>query len=176
MVRIERNTVTISADASGEGLHRRPWRTELGAAPLRTTMAAAMLYVAEWDPTGALLDPFCGSGTVAIEAALLARNRPLRGQRPFAFQWPSFQPGTWASVTGGVAAAQRSTSPGRLLASDRDRTAVAGAQATAERARVADNGTSTPTISPKASPDPASLRAGTHSGVRGRRGGLIFSD
>ncbi|MEM8926468.1 MAG: class I SAM-dependent RNA methyltransferase, partial [Actinomycetota bacterium] len=79
IVRIERNTVTISADASGEPLHHRPWRTELGNAPLRTTMAAAVLLGAEWDGTTSLLDPFCGSGTIPIEAALIAADAPPGG-------------------------------------------------------------------------------------------------
>ncbi len=140
VVRIERNTVSISADTSGEALNRRPWRTEVGDAPLRTTMAAAIVLAAEWDPGTSLVDPFCGVGTIAIEAALLARNRPPGGLRPFAFQaWPGFEPGTWASVTGQVAAAEGVDRTVTISASDRDGTAIAAAQANAERAGVSDD-------------------------------------
>jgi putative N6-adenine-specific DNA methylase len=147
VVRIDRNTVTISADASGEALYRRPWRTELGTAPLRPTMAAALLLATGWDPATSLIDPFCGVGTIPIEAALLARNLPPGGRRSYAFQdWPCFEPGTWASVGGEVATAERAAaeragtgSAARLHASDRNADAVAAAQANAERAGVADD-------------------------------------
>ncbi|MEL7157832.1 MAG: class I SAM-dependent RNA methyltransferase [Actinomycetota bacterium] len=138
VVRIERNTVTISVDASGDALHHRPWRTELGAAPLRTSMAAALLLAAGWDGTTNLCDPFCGSGTIPIEAALLAANRPPGGERSFAFMdWPSFEPGTWASVRGEVTAAARPLQAA-IHAADRDGSVVAMARANAERAGVAD--------------------------------------
>jgi putative N6-adenine-specific DNA methylase len=153
VVRIDRNTVTISADSSGEALHRRAWRTDTVRAPLRTTMAAALLLGAGWDPTTSLVDPFCGSGTIGIEAALLARGLPPGGDRPFAFQdWPDFEPGSWASV---VATTKPQASPAaqaeppaepsgaaagpRLLLADRDEAAVAAARANAERAGVADD-------------------------------------
>lgn len=108
VVRIDRNNVTISADSSGESLHKRPWRTELGEAPLRTTMAAAMLMASNWDPKTGLVDPFCGSGTIGIEAALLAAGMPPGGERDFAFQdWPDFDPGSWASVAGTIASSMK---------------------------------------------------------------------
>lgn len=139
VVRVERNTVAISVDASGEALHRRPWRTELGPAPLRTTMAAALLIGSGWDGSTPLLDPFCGSGTIPIEAALLARNAPPGGDRPFAFQqWPSYEPGTWASVAGEIAS-KRVESETPIYASDRDGDVIAAAKANAERAQVADD-------------------------------------
>lgn len=138
VVRIERNTVTVSVDASGQALHHRPWRTELGDAPLRPTMAAAMLIATGWEGTTPLLDPFCGCGTIAIEAALLARRLPPGGDRTFAFQhWADFQPGTWASVTGEVAAGGDVADVPPIMASDRDAAAVSAARANAERAGVA---------------------------------------
>jgi putative N6-adenine-specific DNA methylase len=142
IVRIDRNNVTISADSSGESLHKRPWRTELGQAPLRTTMAAAMLMASDWDPAGGLVDPFCGSGTIGIEAALMAAGLPPGGERQFAFQdWPDFDTGSWASVAGTVAAAARSVGPADpslIRLSDRDGELVAAATRNAERAGVAD--------------------------------------
>ncbi len=141
IVRIDRNTVTISADASGQALHKRPWRTELGDAPLRTTMAAAILLACGWQPGTGLVDPFCGSGTIAIEAALLARSLPPGGERDFAFrQWRDFEPGSWASVAGSIATARSrdaGSGIGPILASDRDGSIVEAAGRNAERAGVA---------------------------------------
>ncbi len=148
VVRVERNTVTISADASGDALHHRAWRTGIGPAPLRTTLAAAMLRACGWDGTVGLVDPFCGVGTIPIEAALLARNLPPGGDRTFAFQdWPSFEAGTWASVAGAAAAAARPAAttaaadgaevPLVIAGSDRDPEMTALAGANAERAGVA---------------------------------------
>lgn len=140
IVRIERNNVTISVDSSGQALHKRPWRTELGEAPLRTTMAAAMLLLAPWDVDTGLIDPFCGSGTIGIEAALLARGLPPGGERQFAFHdWPEFEPGSWASVAGSVAAAHRFEAPPHAIhLSDRSESMVEAAKRNAERAGVDD--------------------------------------
>lgn len=139
VVRIERDLCTISVDSGGSPLNHRGWRTDTGIAPLRPTMAAALLLGAGYDGSVPLADPFCGSGTIAIEAALLARNLPPGGERRFAFQtWPDFETGTWASVTGDVAA--RSTPERSVVveASDRDTMAVDACRANADRAGVAD--------------------------------------
>ncbi len=141
VVRIERNTVTISADSSGQALHQRPWRTDIGAAPLRPTMAAGLLRAVGWNGAVPLVDPFCGSGTIGIEAALSALGLPPGGEREFAFHlWPGFEPGSWASVAATVAAAQEAAAQIDLPPielSDRDASAVAAAEANAERAEVA---------------------------------------
>ncbi len=142
VIRIDRNTVTVSADSSGEALHRRPWRSETGSAPLRPNLAAGILLASGWDPTGDLVDPFAGSGTIGIEAALLARGLPPGGEREFAFhQWRNFEPGSWASVVASIgssvdAAAERGV--GTILLADRDQAAIETARANAERAEVAD--------------------------------------
>ncbi len=142
IVRITRNTVTVSADASGEALHHRPWRVDLGEAPLRPTMAAACLLAAGWDGRRRIVDPFCGSGTIAIEAALLGLGLPPGGEREFAFHtWPSFDTGAWASVAGAVKAAYDRVSSGdeqppEIDASDRDPAMVEATRRNAERAEV----------------------------------------
>ncbi len=142
VVRIERNTVTISADASGQALHQRPWRSEIGAAPLRPTMAAGLLRAVQWDGSVPLVDPFCGSGTIGIEAALAGLGLPPGGEREFAFHhWPGFDTGSWASVAGTVASAQRAADDIELPPIglfDRDASAVAATEANAERAEVSD--------------------------------------
>ena len=74
-MRLDHDSVTISADTSGALLYRRGYRQATAKAPLRETLAAAMLLGSGWDQHVPLVDPLCGSGTIAIEAALLARNR-----------------------------------------------------------------------------------------------------
>ncbi len=147
VVRADRDLFTVSADASGEALHHRSWRTDHVAAPIRPTMAAAMLSAAGWDGTEPLLDPFCGSGTVAIEAALVARNLPPdpgrlggeEGMMPgYALaRWPGFESGTWASVAGSARAGAAPASPVTIEAADREGSAILAATANAERAGVA---------------------------------------
>lgn len=146
VVRVVHDKITISVDSSGDSLHRRGWRQQVAKAPLRETLAAAMVRASGWGFDMPLLDPLCGSGTIAIEAALAASGRAPGEARTFAFQrWPTFQPGTWASVNAGVRAAaalsgdaarRRAVAP--IAAADRDEGAVRAATANAERAGVTD--------------------------------------
>ena len=137
VVRVWRDVVTISADSSGELLHRRGYRQALGKAPLRETLAAAMLLAAEYDGTGPLVDPFCGSGTIPIEGALIARGIPPGIHRRFAFEhWPGFEPALWDSVRAAGRARMRDRAPAPILGWDRDAGAVAAALSNAERAGV----------------------------------------
>ncbi len=68
------DVATVTLDTSGEGLHKRGYRTYLGDAPIRETLAAAMIELSVWNPDRAFIDPFCGSGTIPIEAALIGLN------------------------------------------------------------------------------------------------------
>jgi putative N6-adenine-specific DNA methylase len=89
LARGERDRFTLRVDASGALLHQRGWRSEAGAAPLRETLASALLAAADWDPATPLVDPLCGSGTLAIEAALLALERVPGAERSYALEaWP----------------------------------------------------------------------------------------
>jgi putative N6-adenine-specific DNA methylase len=89
LVRVDNDLVTLSLDAGGELLHRRGWRTSSVRAPIRENLAAAMLVAAGWDGSEALFDPFCGSGTLPIEAALLASQQLPWTKRSFAWEeWP----------------------------------------------------------------------------------------
>lgn len=134
VVRLVDDQCTISIDTSGELLHRRGYRLETAKAPLRETLAAGLLLASEWDTVSPLIDPFCGSGTIPIEAALLARQVPPGSFRKFAFmKWPGFQPDRWAALLKESQLARRSTLP-PILGSDRDAGAVQIAQANAERA------------------------------------------
>lgn len=148
LVRVERDRFTIKIDASGEPLHERGWRQETAKMPLRESVAAAVLQRSGWEATTPLIDPCCGAGTLAIEAALRAIGAPPHApDRTFALQsWPLFEPGTWASVHAQAEerahkarqAAERPDSLPTIAASDRDAGAVAAARANAQRAGVAE--------------------------------------
>jgi len=138
VVRIVDNLCTISIDSSGALLHRRGYRLATAKAPLRETIAAAMVMASEWDGTSALLDPCCGSGTIPIEAALWARRIPPGYRRSFAFMdWPDFDSRFWDKSLTDAVNATVSASP-RIIASDRDAGAVKAARSNAERAGVED--------------------------------------
>jgi putative N6-adenine-specific DNA methylase len=137
LVRLAEDRCTISVDSSGDLLHKRGYRQAVARAPLRETLAAAVLLACGWDRASPLLDPFCGSGTLPIEAALLARGLPPGLHRRFAFMdWPGFDPVVWGSLLPPPQKPPRPLPP--LLASDRDAGAVEMARANAERAGVAD--------------------------------------
>jgi putative N6-adenine-specific DNA methylase len=146
VVRFVRDAATISADASGALLHRRGYRQALAKAPLRETLAAAMLLASGWREDAPLLDPMCGSGTIPIEAALLARRIPpgLAGRdrepREFAFlRWPGFDRARWAETVERARRAILPAAPAPIVASDRDEGAVEAARANAARAGVEDD-------------------------------------
>jgi putative N6-adenine-specific DNA methylase len=124
-----------SVDSSGALLHRRGWRIEAGRAPLRETLAAGILRLCAYDPALPLVDPMCGSGTIAIEAAAMAQKLPPGAGREFAFErWPIHDEAVWQRVR---AAAVREAPPAApILACDRDPHAVAVARRNAARAQV----------------------------------------
>lgn len=80
------DTGTLYLDTSGESLFKRGWRLDKGEAPLRENLAAGLLALAGWDPEAPLMDPFCGSGTILIEAAWIALGAPPGILRPFGFE------------------------------------------------------------------------------------------
>lgn len=138
IVRIHRDEVTISADASGALLYRRGWRQEVAKAPLRESLAAAMLLGVEWSGDTALHDPFCGSGTIPIEAALLARNIAPGIARCFAIEsWPSVAGATMDRARRRARDRERAVAAVPIGGSDRDAGAIDAAIANAERAGVA---------------------------------------
>jgi putative N6-adenine-specific DNA methylase len=140
LVRVVRDQVTISADSSGELLHRRGYRLATARAPLRETLAAALLLGAGYAGGVALADPFCGSGTIPIEAARLARRiAPGLGRR-FAFeQWPGFDAAGWKALVASALERILPRAGAAIVGSDRDPGAIAAARANAVRAGVADD-------------------------------------
>ena len=140
VVRLMNDLCTVSLDSSGELLHRRGYRLAAAKAPLRETLAAAMLMASGWDMQSPLLDPFCGSGTIPIEAALMARGIPPGIKRRFAFMdWPGFDRAVFSDQLSITSYPLPVTSEKPLiLASDRDAGAIEMARANAERAGVAE--------------------------------------
>lgn len=132
-VRLINDLCTISIDSSGELLHRRGYRLETAKAPLRETLAAAMLLASGWDGNHPLIDPFCGSGTIPIEAALLANKIPPGIAREFAFmKWPVFDAACWQEL---LSSARHEISSSQLHIYGYDRDAGAIQIATANAAR-----------------------------------------
>jgi putative N6-adenine-specific DNA methylase len=137
LVRVQRDVVTVSIDATGPALHKRGYRGPAGKAPMRETLAAALLVASEWDVKKPLVDPICGSGTIVIEAAMRARRIAPGRHRTFQFmQWPSFDAVAWERLVKGADSDVIERCP-PLLAFDRDDGAVAATLANATTAGVA---------------------------------------
>jgi putative N6-adenine-specific DNA methylase len=140
IVRFERDVCAVSADTSGALLHRRGYRQAIAKAPLRETLAAAMLRGAGWNGRSPLVDPMCGSGTIPIEAAMIARKIPPGIDRTFAFlQWADTDVARWQQLLEHARTQVLKSSPVRIAGSDRDAGAITASRANAERAGVADD-------------------------------------
>ena len=139
VARLVDDRCTVSVDSSGALLHQRGYRLATAKAPLRETLAAALLLTSGWDKQAPLIDPFCGAGTISIEAAWLAQNRAPGRERRFAFMdWPDFEAARWEALLADADAA-RVAGPGPLIAGyDRDAGAIEAARANAARAGVAE--------------------------------------
>jgi putative N6-adenine-specific DNA methylase len=136
LVRFDHDVCTLSLDTSGAHLHKRGYRLETAKAPLRETLAAALLADAGYRGDAAFVDPLCGSGTFAIEAALIATHTAPGRLRSFAFErWPSHDARAMRRLRE-EADARRRQAPAPIVASDRDEGAVGAAQRNAGRAEV----------------------------------------
>jgi putative N6-adenine-specific DNA methylase len=95
-VSLLKDVATLTLDTTGPGLHKRGYRTLTGPAPLKETLAAALVQLSFWTESRPLLDPFCGTGTIPIEAALWARNwAPGLSRRFAADDWPALDRRLW---------------------------------------------------------------------------------
>jgi putative N6-adenine-specific DNA methylase len=139
VIRVVHDVFTVSADSSGLLLHQRGYRQAIGKAPLRETLAAAVLIASGWDAAAGapLLDPLCGSGTIPIEGALIARRIAPGLRRSFAFlDWPETDAKVWPRVKAEAEGLVLPSAPTVLRGSDRDAGAIEAARANAERAGV----------------------------------------
>ncbi|MDD2899833.1 MAG: THUMP domain-containing protein [Desulfuromonadaceae bacterium] len=124
-VHLHKNNCTISLDSSGDSLDRRGYRLERNEAPLRETLAAAVIALTGWDGSVPLADPMCGSGTIPVEAALLATHTPPGLQRTFGFQrWLDFDEKRWETVCKDAENGIRKISLGLITGYDLDNRAL----------------------------------------------------
>lgn len=138
VIRVFYDKVTVSADSSGAALFRRGYRLAAGKAPLRETLAAAMLRAAGWTGAVPLADPFAGAGTIPIEAARLARRMAPGLGRGFRFEsWPGFEADRWRCLVDEARERVLPRAGAPIQGFDRDAGAVQAAVANAERAEVA---------------------------------------
>jgi len=137
-VHLVKNRCTVSLDSSGAPLDRRGYRLDRTEAPLRETLAAAMVELSGWDGAIPLADPMCGSGTILVEAALkAARRAPGLLRKRFGFQrWPGFDPILWKAVVAEAQGAALTSLPVPLLGCDQMGRALAVARQNARRAGV----------------------------------------
>jgi putative N6-adenine-specific DNA methylase len=140
-VHVARDRATLYLDVGGASLHKRGWRARTGDAPLRETLAAAVVRLSGWDRERPLLDPMCGAGTIAIEAAAWAlRVAPGLARERFGFErWASHDAAMRARLTDlrREARAARLREGPRIVASDADARAVAYTRDNAREAGVA---------------------------------------
>lgn len=136
---ILKNRVLILLDTSGVGLHKRGYRTYDVAAPIKETLAAAMVSLSFFRAEKLLIDPLCGSGTIAIEAALIGKNIAPGLNRSFAAEsWDAIPAQLWQEERKAAFDAIDQDADIRILASDIDKHAIESARANASKAGVDD--------------------------------------
>ena len=139
-VSILKDRVTLAIDTTGVGLHKRGYRKLTGTAPLRETLAAALVQLSYWRSGRPFLDPFCGTGTIPIEATLIARNMAPGLNRPFAAeQWRRIPKMTWHDAREQARASTLDDLPQRLIATDYDDKSLSLARYHARRAGVEES-------------------------------------
>jgi putative N6-adenine-specific DNA methylase len=132
-IHLERDICTVSLDSSGKSLHRRGYRPAVGAAPLKESLAAALIQLSGWQPEQMFYDPLCGSGTLPLEASLRALNiAPGLFREQFGFEtWLDADPALLESLTQAAEASQLETLSAPIWGSDRDETVIEQAIANA---------------------------------------------
>jgi putative N6-adenine-specific DNA methylase len=131
------DVATLTIDTSGSGLNKRGYRLQAGEAALKETLAAALVQLSFWDKDRLLIDPMCGSGTILIEAALLARNIAPGLNREFASErWPSIPKNNWNDARREARAAIDKKGALQLFGYDIDPAMIAASKANAKRAGV----------------------------------------
>lgn len=122
---IMNDVAEIYLDTSGAGLHKRGYRANANAAPLRETLSAAMIKVSRWKGREMLIDPFCGSGTIAIEAAMIARNQAPGMMRRFsAEKWGFISNEVWREARETAIAQTKKNETFEIFGSDIDKDCV----------------------------------------------------
>jgi len=139
-VSLLKDVATLTIDTSGQGLNRRGYRKQSGEASLKETMAAALVLLSFYRKDRLLIDPMCGSGTILIEAALIARNIAPNLETEFASEgWPSIPAGVWEAAREAARAAIDHSDELQLFGYDIDPEMIRASQANARAAGVEDD-------------------------------------
>jgi len=134
-VSILKDVATLTIDTSGAGLHKRGYRQVQGEAPLKETLAAALIQVSKWNPNRPFVDPFCGSGTIALEAAMFGQNIAPGYNREFISEdWPWMKAQIWDAVRDEAESLANYDQPLEIVGSDIDHRMVSIAQENATEA------------------------------------------
>lgn len=138
-VHLERDRATVSLDSSGSSLHRRGYRPAVGKAPLKESLAAALIYLSGWQRDQAFCDPLCGSGTLPLEAALIGLHRaPGLFRDRFGFEtWPNFDAALWETLLADAEAQEQPMLAAPIVGCDRDPAVIAQAWSNAQNCHVA---------------------------------------
>jgi len=138
-VSLLKDMATLTIDTSGPGLHKRGYRDLVSGAPLKETLASALLLISRWKPDRVLIDPFCGSGTIPIEAAMIAANIAPGAKRSFtAENWHQVPAGMWKKAREEAADKERHGCEFRIRGSDIDDRVLSLARHHAEKAGVSE--------------------------------------
>ncbi|QGQ46639.1 THUMP domain-containing class I SAM-dependent RNA methyltransferase [Metabacillus sediminilitoris] len=138
-VALLKDIATITIDASGTGLHKRGFRINQGGAPIKETLAAALILLTRWTPDRPFVDPFCGSGTIPMEAALIGQNIAPGFNREFASEnWHWIGKDKWDLARQEVEEKANYDQPLDIQASDIDHRMISIAEANAEEAGLRD--------------------------------------
>lgn len=138
-VSLLKDRVTVTLDTTGAGLNKRGYRRLIGKAPIKETMAAAMIMLSFWNSERVLLDPCCGSGTIPIEAAMIAKNiAPGLGRKFTAEEWDTVTTEIWKQERANAYKEMRGDIDLKIIGSDVDPEAIKIAMINAEEAGVDD--------------------------------------
>lgn len=138
-ISILKDRVQVLMDTSGDGLHKRGYRVKSVKAPMKETLAAALVLLSNWYPDKTFIDPFCGSGTLPIEAALIGRNiAPGLNRRFLSETWPFIPDSVWKNARKEAYQAIDLEVPLNIQGYDLDKRAISAALANAEEAGLED--------------------------------------
>ncbi|RKQ16535.1 THUMP domain-containing class I SAM-dependent RNA methyltransferase [Ureibacillus endophyticus] len=138
-VSILKDVATLTIDTSGAGLHKRGYRQNQGEAPLKETLAAALVKISRWSPTRPFVDLFCGSGTIPLEAAMIGQNIAPGYNREFISEdWPWMKAKIWDDARNEADNLAKYDQPLEIIGSDIDHRMVQIAQENALEAGFAD--------------------------------------
>lgn len=136
---IYKDNVRIYLDTSGSSLYKRGYRKKGGEAPLKETLASALVQISYWSKDKILIDPFCGSGTILIEAALIAKNIAPGLYRDFvAESWPIFNSNEWMKTREFYSSVISNENTQKMYGSDIDKEVISLARQNARTAKVSD--------------------------------------